>query len=163
MIVLDSISTLLHAAAENEAESWAPIQAWLLGHRFRGRSFIFVTHEGKNRTARGTSKREDVIDVSIGLREQKQANQDDNTSSFELRFDKKRELVGKDAAAMLLHLSTKTGTAEWSYEALREPGDETRDKVTKLRDQGKSQKQIGKEVGLSQSQVSRLLNSDDED
>jgi len=68
LIILDSISTLVRSGVENEAESWAPIQDWLLQHRWRGRTVILVHHQGRSGLSRGTSKREDVMDTMIGLR-----------------------------------------------------------------------------------------------
>ena len=56
-MILDSLSTLVRSGVENEAESWAPIQDWLLTHRWQGRTIILVHHEGKGGKPRGSSKR----------------------------------------------------------------------------------------------------------
>jgi len=155
LIILDSLSTLIRSGVENEAESWAPVQDWLLHHRFHGRTVIIVHHEGRNNKQRGTSKREDVLDTILRL----EAVSDEDGASedrvtFELTFTKTREFYGADAAPMILHLSTQTGTARWTHEMKR---DKTRDRVLELRKQGMKQKQIGDELGLSQERVSQLL------
>jgi putative DNA primase/helicase len=38
LLILDSLSTLVRGGIENEAESWAPIQDWLLNWRWKGLS-----------------------------------------------------------------------------------------------------------------------------
>jgi hypothetical protein len=68
VIFLDNISTLVRSGKENEAESWRPLQGWLLRQRRLGRSVMFLHHAGKGGAQRGTSNREDVLDTVIGLR-----------------------------------------------------------------------------------------------
>ena len=48
LIIIDNISSLFRSSAENEAESWQPIQEWALGLRRRGKSVLFVHHAGKS-------------------------------------------------------------------------------------------------------------------
>jgi putative DNA primase/helicase len=160
VVILDSLSTLIHSGAENEAESWAPVQAWLLALRFRGVAVIFIAHEGHQRgRARGTSKREDTLDFTLGL-ELKDGDitaEQSTEVSFVLNFTKKRELNGRDAAPLLLHLSTAaSGSSVRRWEFV---GERARQQIKDLQKQGLKQKQIAKEVGLSQSQVSRILRS----
>jgi putative DNA primase/helicase len=155
VIVLDSLSTLIRSGIENEAESWAPIQYWMLGHRSRGRTVILIHHQGKSGTPRGTSKKEDTLDTVIALEEVKDDDEASDTgSTFKLKFGKKREFYGKDAAPLLLHLSTVSGTAEWSHELAR---DKQRDTAEALRQQGMTQGQIATELGVTQQRVSKLL------
>jgi hypothetical protein len=61
-LVLDNISTLVSGGRENDAESWDSMQAWLLHLRRRAVSVLLVAHAGRGENARGTSKREDVLD-----------------------------------------------------------------------------------------------------
>jgi putative DNA primase/helicase len=149
IVVLDALSTLVHSGAENEAESWAPIQAWLLEHRFRGRTVIVVHHEGKTTgTQRGTSKREDVMDTIIQLKE-REAETDG--SAFELHFVKAREFHSADKRPLLLRLIIDEGCAQWSCEALQTRNEQVAAGLAA----GKSQATIGKELGLSKGQVSK--------
>jgi putative DNA primase/helicase len=67
-VILDSLSTLIRSGIENDAESWAPIQDWLLNHRFANRTIMLVHHEGRSGHARGTSKREDALDTIVKLK-----------------------------------------------------------------------------------------------
>ena len=68
LLVLDNISSLTSVIRDNDAESWGPIQEWLLRLRRRGVSVLIVHHAGKGGQQRGTSRREDVLDTSISLR-----------------------------------------------------------------------------------------------
>jgi RecA-family ATPase len=62
VIIVDNISTLVRSGRENEAEGWLPVQDWALAHRRAGRSVLFIHHDGKGGSQRGTSRREDVLD-----------------------------------------------------------------------------------------------------
>ncbi len=68
LLVLDNLSTLVHGGRENDAESWDAMQAWLLQLRRRGISVLLVHHAGRSDNARGTSKREDILDTVIHLK-----------------------------------------------------------------------------------------------
>src|SRR5262249_47324216 len=143
------------SGAENEAESWAPIQDWLLSHRFANRTVVMIHHEGKSGTQRGTSKREDVCDTIIRLKEH-QTDQDDDKEALtcELIFTKAREFYGTDRAPLILRLSTKSGAAEWSYVTVRE---HTRDRIREMLKQGMPQKQMAKELKLSEGRISQYV------
>jgi RecA-family ATPase len=66
LIVFDNLSTLCRSGRENEAESWAAMQAFLLELRRAGKSVLLIHHTGKGGAQRGTSKREDVLDSQAG-------------------------------------------------------------------------------------------------
>ena len=67
-IVVDNLSTLVRTGKENEAESWLPIQQWALEMRSQGKSVLFIHHAGKSGQQRGSSRREDVLDLVMELR-----------------------------------------------------------------------------------------------
>jgi RecA-family ATPase len=60
LLVLDNLSSLTAVIRDNDAESWGPIQEWLLKLRRRGISVLIIQHAGKGGQQRGTSRREDV-------------------------------------------------------------------------------------------------------
>jgi hypothetical protein len=156
VVILDSLSTLIKSGVENDAESWSPVQEWLLDLRLRGVTVIFIHHEGKAQTQRGTSKREDPLDTIVRLKETKSAGESEanDTCEFELHFVKYREFTGAARAPRLVRLSTKSGQAEWSYEALR---DHQHEQIKQLHRLGQTQQQIAKELDIDQSTVSRAL------
>ena len=153
LIVLDSLSTLFRSGVENDAESWTFVQDWLLSHRFQGRTIILIHHEGKSGSPRGTSKREDVLDTIIRLKERRDLAADDE-AAFELSFTKTREFHGIDAASLILRLSTKSGSAVWTHELER---DHSRERASALRKQGMTQQQIADELEITQGRVSQIL------
>jgi hypothetical protein len=52
------------AAKENDADSWTPMQNWLLAQRRAGKSVLVIHHSGKSGAQRGTSRREDTLDTA---------------------------------------------------------------------------------------------------
>jgi putative DNA primase/helicase len=152
-IILDSLSTLVRSGVENDAESWAPLQDWMLHHRFRGRTFIIIHHEGRSKQPRGTSKREDIMDTIIRLKELERDEVLDK-STYELTFTKTREFYGADKAPLILQLTTSEQQSQWSYQLAR---DDMRDQVSRLQASGLTQKDIARELELSQPRISQIL------
>ena len=150
---MDSLSTLVRSGVENEAESWGPIQDWLLKHRWEGRTIILIHHEGKGGKPRGSSKREDVLDTMIGLRKKDdQCTQDE--SVFELTFSKARDFFGDDAEPMLIKLKVSNGQVSWAHETVH---DARLERIRELRAGGMKQKDIAKELGMTAGRVSQLM------
>jgi len=67
--VVDNIASLASGLDENAKKDWDPINAWLLELRFSNISTILLHHVGKEGHQRGTSAREDNIDISILLKQ----------------------------------------------------------------------------------------------
>jgi YesN/AraC family two-component response regulator len=127
------------------------VQDWILQHRFRGRTVVFLHHAGKTDAQRGTSKREDMLDTIIRLKERRDLESEDECAC-ELSFEKSREFSGAEAEALLVRV-TKTA-ATWQRESLK---DHTQEKVRELSEQGLTQKEIAAEMGLTQGYISKLL------
>ena len=68
LVVLDNLSSLVRSGRENEADTWQPVQDFLLRLRRKGVSVLLIHHAGKGGQQRGTSRREDVLDTVISLR-----------------------------------------------------------------------------------------------
>src|SRR6476659_1123941 len=77
LVILDNISTLVSSGRENDAESWNEMQAWLIKLRRQGKTVLLIHHAGRNENARGTSKREDVLDTVIQLKHPEDYEPDD--------------------------------------------------------------------------------------
>jgi putative DNA primase/helicase len=153
VVLLDSVSTLVRSGVENEAEAWAPIQEWMLGHRFRERTFIIIHHEGRSGHARGTSKREDVLDTIMRLEgDDDQAKP--HESVFKLSFKKARDFYGEDTAPLLLRFSTASGVAVWSHQTVK---DNMQERVAGLLAQGMKQAEIAKELDVSKPRISQIV------
>jgi putative DNA primase/helicase len=153
VVILDSLSTLIRGVEENDAGAWEPIQIWILEHRGRARSVIFLHHQGRSRQPRGTSKREDIVESVIGLKKRSDLSGDTDTV-FELTFDKSRDFFGAAAQPLLIRLSTESGQVQWTHETVR---DHMREQIRKLWKASVKQKDIAKEVGVSQPRVSQIV------
>jgi putative DNA primase/helicase len=156
LIVLDSVSTLVRTGFENEAESWAPIQPWLMQHRWQGRSIILIHHEGRSNKPRGTTKREDVLDTIIGLKHREPKPDEvpsETESSYELVFTKYRHFFGPDAAPLVLHLGMTSGRVAWRHESVRTSNEA---KVRQMLSEGVKQSEIVKTLKLSKGWISRI-------
>jgi putative DNA primase/helicase len=152
LIVLDNLSTLVRSGKENEAESWSPVQDWVLRHRRAGRSVLLVHHAGKNGTPRGTSKREDVLDTVIALR-RPQDYSSDQGARFEVHFEKARGFYGDNAQPFEAMYELRDNGAEWSRKAIE---DVDMLRVVDALNNGLSIRDAAKEHGLSKSKAHRL-------
>jgi len=153
VIVFDNVSTLFISGRENDAESWLPVQAWLLRLRRAGKAVIIVHHAGKGKAQRGTSRREDILDVVLNLRspsdyEPKQG------ARFLVHFEKARGLSGEQTEPFEAKLETKDGKAIWTMQTLE---DAEKTEIVDLKADGKSVREIAKELGMSKSAVQRAL------
>jgi hypothetical protein len=152
LLVLDNLSSLTSVVRDNDAESWGPIQEWLLRLRRRGVSVLIVHHAGKGGGQRGTSRREDVLDTSISL-SRPDDYQPTQGARFEVHFEKARGFYGDQAKPFEAHLEVKNGCALWS---IREIEDVDLERVRALLDDGLSIRDIAAETDIPKSTVGRL-------
>lgn len=68
LVVLDNIASLTPGIDENSKQEWDVINQYLLDLRRSGLTVIFLHHSGKSGTQRGTSGREDNLDIVIELK-----------------------------------------------------------------------------------------------
>ena len=151
IIIVDNISTLARTGKENEAEGWLPVQGWALDMRSRGKSVLFVHHAGKGGQQRGTSRREDVLDLVLELRHPEDYRSDQG-ARFEVHFTKARHLSGNDAHPF----EAKLLDGGWSYMSIE---DAEMKKVLELQADGLSYREIAEETGISKSKVQRMVKS----
>jgi hypothetical protein len=153
VVILDNLSTLTRYGDESEAESWRPVQPWLLKLRREGRSVVLVHHAAKSGVQRGTSKREDILDVVLRLR-----HPDDYEPSegarFEVAFEKARGLHADLVTPFEARLEVRDGQSVWTTRSLE---DSKLADIRELHGEGKSTRQIARELGLSKSAVQRAL------
>lgn len=158
LVVLDNLSTLCSYGRENEAESWQPMQTWLLDLRRRGKSVLLVHHSGKGGGQRGTSRREDVLDTVIGLR-RPEGYCSTEGARFEIHFEKARSIVGDAAKPIEARLTDIEGRLIWTT---RDIIDADADLILDLHGAGRSLREIAAETGISKSKVHRIVQSHEE-
>ena len=149
VIILDNLSTLLRSGKENDSESWALFQGWLLAKRREGLCILMIHHAGKGGQQRGTSKREDVLDTVVNLKRPSDYEASEG-ARFEVHFEKARGFTGDDAEAFEAALVD----GAWIVKSL---SDEKAAQVLSLKSEGMTQRDIAKETGLSLSKVNRVI------
>jgi putative DNA primase/helicase len=152
LLILDNLSSLTAVIRDNDAESWTPIQEWLLRLRRRGISVLIVHHAGKGGEQRGTSRREDVLDTSISLRRPSDYVASEG-ARFEVHIEKGRGIVGGAAKPFEARLEVRDGRAIWT---MREIEDANLARVRALLDDGLSIRDIADETGIKKSTVGNL-------
>jgi KaiC/GvpD/RAD55 family RecA-like ATPase len=155
LVIIDNLSTLWRGA-ENEAESWDAMQEWIFRLRHRGHSVLLVHHAGKNGSQRGTSRKEDSLDVVVRLG--KAASDDATTgAAFNIEFEKTRAQLGDGARSFYARLRDpgSLGLGAWERSAVK-LDTEVDEIVASIKD-GKTQKEIAAQKGVSASKISRIL------
>ncbi len=110
LVLVDKLSTLCRYGRENEAESWEPMQQWMLSLRRRGIAVLLVHHAGKGGNQRGTSKREDCLDTVICLKRPPDYRAEDG-ARFEVHLEKARGVIGEDAKPFEAQLEVRDNVA----------------------------------------------------
>ena len=154
LLVLDNLSTLYNSAIENDAESWVETQDWLVSLRRRGISVVFVHHSGKGGQQRGSSKREDVINNVIALK-QPADHQAEDGCAFTLTFEKSRGVKGPAVATFSAKLTEdEDGDLVW---ALQEAKEAKTSQILALKEEGMGIREIARTLGMDPGNVSRSL------
>jgi putative DNA primase/helicase len=126
----------------------------VLSLRRRGISVLLVHHAGRNGEQRGTSKREDILDTMITLRNPDDYNPADG-ARFEVHLTKARSIVGPEAEPFEVRMLTENGAAVWLMTDLE---DVTGARIRSLLDDGLSIRETAQELGISKSKVLRFKN-----
>lgn len=152
LVVIDNVSTLVSSGRENDADSWDAMQRWLLNLRRRGISVLLIHHAGRNDMARGTSKREDVLDTVIQLKRPENYKASEG-ARFEVHLSKARGAFGEDVEPFEAQLSEADGREFWNVKELIDDEEEA---VAELTQQEQSCREIADTLGISKSKVSRI-------
>ncbi len=157
LIVVDNLSCLMRGGPENEGESWLPVADWALNLRRLGKTVLFVHHDGKGGHQRGTSRKEDVMDVVIKLEHAKDY-QAEKAAAFLVKFEKARHMTGgadtRDIEVALV--KDEYGGQAWTC---KDAELEMSDRILTLHVEAPelSQTEIADELGCHRSTVSRTL------
>jgi AAA domain len=149
LIIVDNLMTIAAGFKENDADSYAPVQSWMLAQRAANRSVLLIHHTGKDGKQRGTSRKEDVLDTSILLQRPRGYDASEG-ARFELRFEKSRHFFGEDAEPF--EASYLDGV--WSKRPIAI--DNSDDAVEAMRGEGMSVRAIAAQTGMSKTKVGKI-------
>jgi len=152
MVIVDNLSCLARSGGqENDPDSWDVMAEWALGLRRQGVAVLFMHHSGKSGQQRGTSKREDNLDVVINLKHPVDYSPDMG-AYFEVHFEKGREFHGVDSIAFLAKLTSEGGRHSWEVLDIEAS---TFDQVVEKTNLGLQPHEIAAELDVNKSTVSR--------
>jgi len=153
--VVDNIASLAGGIDENAKKEWDPINGWLIDLRFAGITTILLHHVNKEGGQRGTSAREDNIDMSIILK-QPADYEADRGADFILTFSKSRVSFEDLGLLQDVHFTLTTnedGGLAWTWERVKT---ERKAEILALLDAGESISETARIVGCAKSYVSKV-------
>ena len=152
--VIDNLSSIATGMDMNTDKDWGPVNAWLLELRFAGITTIMLHHEGKGGSQRGTSSREDNIDVSARLKRPHSYTAEEGCR-FIIHFEKQRlplEDLPLITDTELQLIQDEKGRYVWTFGSVKK---ETRKAIIELFDDGLNGTEIAKTLGIDKGYVSR--------
>jgi len=153
LIIIDNLSTVCQGGPENDAQSWLSMQNWALKQRSEGKSILFIHHDGKSGTQRGTSRKEDALDTVIALKRPKDY-EPEKGACFEIHFEKSRCIHGEDVKPFEVSLSVEKESrkSQWIIKDIEESLTE---QVAELLNQNMRQTEIAKILDVVPGTVSK--------
>ena len=152
LVVIDNLSSLA-GFSSGDADRWHELQRGLIHHRRNGRALLLVHHANKEGQQRGTSRREDVVDIVMAMR--RPADYEPAQGArFEIHFEKARSLHGNTIEPIEARLvSDEFGKPKWHWQAahIGEMG-----RVAELLREGLNGAEIARALGLSRARAYRL-------
>jgi len=113
---------------------------------------LFVHHEGKNKEQRGSSRREDLLDVVISLSRPSDYKEQEG-ARFVLKFKKARGLFGSDVDDIEAALATDaTGAQQWTWTHAEAANDS---RMLELLQLGMGDADVATDIGCDRSTVFR--------
>ena len=153
--VADNIASLAPGIDENSKQEWDPINQWFLELRFAAITTIFLHHAGKGGTQRGTSGREDNIDISILLDKPTMFGPEDG-ARFIVSFQKSRlehKYLPLISATEFALETDEEDNYFWTFGSLKK---RHKRKVIKMLDEGITAKDIAEELKITKGRVSQI-------
>jgi len=153
--VADNIASLAPGTDENSKQEWDPVNQWFLELRFAGITTIFLHHANKDGGQRGTSGREDNIDISILLDKPKTYVPEDG-ARFVVKFQKAR--IEQKYLSLITDTEFSLETDEkdnylWTYGMVKK---QHKTQVLTMLDEGMKARDVAMELGINESRVSQI-------
>jgi hypothetical protein len=153
--IVDNLASLAGGLDENLKKEWDPINTWLLELRFAGIATILLHHTNKEGLQRGTSAREDNIDVSIMLKKPSDYTAEDGCR-FIVSFTKARvslaalPLIGETEFKLN---QNESGEYSWTWQNVKR---ERKKEILRMLDEGMEYDAIIKALGITKGYISRI-------
>src|SRR4051812_22947966 len=152
LLVVDNLTSLA-GHHRNNPDPWKAMQHFFLMLRRRGTAVIIVHHANKDGGQRGSSNKEDVLDLVLALRQPRDYRQSEG-ARFELHVEKARGVCGAAVEPIEARLGfLPDGEIQWDWSPLEV---QDLDRVAALLRQGFNPNQIARELGMSKSKAYRL-------
>jgi len=153
VLILDNLSCLTPGIEENDKVAWDAINQWLISLRFLGISVIFLHHAGKGGKQRGTSGREDALNIVINLSTPKGHKQSDG-AKFIVSFEKARGTCGNSLSPFTFSIGENAkGNTVWLTD--RANNSNNKGLIIALLGEGKSPNEIISEVECTKQNISK--------
>jgi hypothetical protein len=153
--VIDNLASITPGIDENVKKDWDQINKWLLELRFYGISTVLLHHANKAGEQRGTSAREDNIDISIMLKKPHNYLPEEG-ARFLAKFEKQRIPTADlpKIADTQFHLTQdEKGQLVWTFGDFKK---ETKKEVLIHLDEGMKQNEVAELLGISNGRVSQI-------
>jgi len=124
LIILDNLSSLSGGVDENDNSALDQFLQFLVGVRHRGYAILMIHHAGKSGSQRGASRREDLLDTSIELKEPPKKDEDGEDlpahpgAHFVMWFPKTRD-KRPEPEEIELKLMEERGQLVWSVDDVK--------------------------------------------
>jgi putative DNA primase/helicase len=154
LVAFDNIASLCPGGDENVKKDWDPVNQFLLELRFKGITSILLHHTNKSGDQRGTSAREDNIDISMTLFQPGDYTSDQG-ARFVVKFKKTRIAV-KDLSLMHdleFQLTEVNDRTEWAWMNIKK---KNKLEVLRLLDEGVQQTDIASSLGVTKGYISQV-------
>jgi hypothetical protein len=151
LVVLDNLASLA-GFKSGDPDAWSTLQRFLVLQRQLGRAVLLVHHANKQGAQRGSSRREDVLDLVLALRRPDGYTPREG-ARMEIHFEKTRGLYGDAVEPIEARLATDGpdgigGRARWTWGPART--DALTQLVVLLKD-GLNPNQAARTLGISKS------------
>lgn len=162
LLIIDNLSALCSFGRENEAESWGPMQRWLLHLKHQGKSMLVIDHAGKNGDNRGTSKKQDALESIINL-EPPEGYKTSEGARFIITYTKSRGVHGEDIEQCEARLreGDVPDSLTWDICGYISPKDkkseEERARARELKAAGKTSREIAQIMGIGKTKAAALV------
>jgi len=147
LVVLDNLASLA-GLRTGDPDRWSELQRFLMALRRVGLAVLMVHHANKKGLQRGSSRREDMLDLVMAMRRPPGWRPADGTS-FEIHFEKARNLPATALEPIGARLEERAGRLHWRWATADE--DPRLARLVALCEQGLSVPRIGERLGLSRT------------